>query len=511
MVLGDVNIRIHHGGEFILKDCNRYYEGGKVDFIYNVSLDTLCVDGCREMVEKKFGYKDCKLYWHNGGDSLNSCQLMWNLDSINDMIDSEEDDSDADYSGNESDKDEEFNEIVEKKKLISKSKKNPKVDENQAREDDFNAQLSTKNKAPKIKKEVDLSKNADWESDHDSDSFRMPSKQSSDSSDYEEESSKSVTKTKGSVYITFNPKTPMKYIEFQPGLLFFSVTVLKHAIIDYAVEHKRDIWFAKNDLQRVQAKCKETCSWYLYASKIDVDGTFQVKSYNKDHSCILVNKHSFVRSDWIARKFGSQMRSNPKWKLREIQQHINEVHGLLLSKNQCWLAKKIAMSEIEGEIAKQYKRLYDYGDNGFGYTLMTDQQKGLKNAIDNLLPRAEHRTEPRYWSRAFFDTMTACDMVDNNLSECFNSWIFEARYKPIIELLDDIRLKLMERLHIKRDLMLNTDSRICPQIIKKLKFSIEATKFCKSTWTGADECEVRDIDGGQWVVNMTRKTCSCRR
>ncbi|KAK1356613.1 hypothetical protein POM88_049869 [Heracleum sosnowskyi] len=51
---------------------------------------------------------------------------------------------------------------------------------------------------------------------------------------------------------------------------------------------------------------------------------------------------------------------------------------------------------------------------------MTDQQKGLKNAIDNLLPRAEHRT-------------------------------------------------------------------------------------------GADECEVRDIDGGQWVVNMTRKTCSCRR
>ncbi|KAK1389505.1 hypothetical protein POM88_017683 [Heracleum sosnowskyi] len=116
----------------------------------------------------------------------------------------------------------------------------------------------------------------------------------------------------------------MKYIEFQHDLLFFSVTVLKHAIIDYAVEHKRDIWFSKNDLQRVQAKCKETCSWYLYASKIDVDGTFQVKSYNKDHSCILVNKHSFVRSDWIARKFGSQMRSNPKWKLREIQQHINE-------------------------------------------------------------------------------------------------------------------------------------------------------------------------------------------
>lgn len=37
------------------------------------------------------------------------------------------------------------------------------------------------------------------------------------------------------------------------------------------------------------------------------------------------------------------------------------MHSLVTSKNQCWLAKKIALSEIEGEIAKQYKRLYDYG------------------------------------------------------------------------------------------------------------------------------------------------------
>ena len=37
------------------------------------------------------------------------------------------------------------------------------------------------------------------------------------------------------------------------------------------------------------------------------------------------------------------------------------MHGLLISKNQCWLAKRLALSEIEGEIAKQYKRLYDYG------------------------------------------------------------------------------------------------------------------------------------------------------
>lgn len=31
------------------------------------------------------------------------------------------------------------------------------------------------------------------------------------------------------------------------------------------------------------------------------------------------------------------------------------------------------------------------------------------------------KTKPRYWSRSFFDTLTLCGMVDNNLFECFNS------------------------------------------------------------------------------------------
>lgn len=102
-------------------------------------------------------------------------------------------------------------------------------------------------------------------------------------------------------------------------------------------------------------------------------------------------------------------------------------------------------------------------------------------------------------------------MVDNNISKCFNSWIVEASYKSILKLLDDIILKVMKRLYPKRYFMANVKSRICPQIIKKLNYSIEATKFCKSILIGAGECEVRDIDGGQWDVDITKRTCSCRR
>ena len=39
--------------------------------------------------------------------------------------------------------------------------------------------------------------------------------------------------------------------------------------------------------------------------------------------------------------------------------------------------------------------------------------------------------------------------MDNNSTESFNAWILEARYKPIIGMLEDIRVKIMERLAAK--------------------------------------------------------------
>ncbi|KAK1365099.1 hypothetical protein POM88_040660 [Heracleum sosnowskyi] len=155
------------------------------------------------------------------------------------------------------------------------------------------------------KKSTELTSNGedkrDFENDYESDSFNVVELESTYSSDLEVESAqtkkpKKVTRSI-KMHTTFNPKTPMKNINFEPGLLFTSVQVLKNAIIDYAVEQKREIWYSKNDLQRVQARCRDNCPWYLFASRVDTDGAFQVKTYNINHNCVMVNKHKFVRSD----------------------------------------------------------------------------------------------------------------------------------------------------------------------------------------------------------------------
>ena len=55
-------------------------------------------------------------------------------------------------------------------------------------------------------------------------------------------------------------------------------------------------------------------------------------------------------------------------------------------------------------------------------------------------------THPQHWSRAWFKLGSNCDTVDNNLCESFNKWIVEARYFPIITMLETIRRKVMVRI-----------------------------------------------------------------
>ena len=87
-----------------------------------------------------------------------------------------------------------------------------------------------------------------------------------------------------------------------------------------------------------------------------------------------------------------------------------------------------------------------------------------KDAYQHLMDR-----QPKSWSRAFFVTDRACDAVENGISECFNSLIVDARKKPIINMLEDIRVYIMERQKRMRDKHVTWSDEICPNIRKKVE------------------------------------------
>ncbi|CAI9299761.1 unnamed protein product [Lactuca saligna] len=160
---------------------------------------------------------------------------------------------------------------------------------------------------------------------------------------------------------------------------------------------------------------------------------------------------------------------------------------------------------------------------GNGFSLMSDQHKGLIEAVKELLPYVEHRQcarhicqnlqkrftgaiyhtlfwraskaitehafkvlmkeietlnpyahhylmekDPKTWSRAFFQTGRCCDAVENGFSESFNAIIVDARKKPIITMLEEIRLYMMDIIYNMKLKGQQWRNHICPEIRDKV-------------------------------------------
>ena len=204
-----------------------------------------------------------------------------------------------------------------------------------------------------------------------------------------------------------------------------------------------------------------------------------------------------------------------------------------------------------------------FGD-GDGWVFISDQQKGLINAVNKWAPKVEHRmcarhiyanwrkkftnkkyqklfwrcaksssmnlfnynmnklraetphgadailrTDPEHWSRAWFKIGSFCDSVDNNMCECFNHWILKARFLPIISMLEGIRRQVMVRIHENRNKAERWTSLICPNTYKKLMTYVTASGFCHAISNGNNCYEVTYWDH-RFTVNLDERTCSYR-
>nr|GMC79865.1 uncharacterized protein LOC109176417 [Ipomoea batatas] len=70
--------------------------------------------------------------------------------------------------------------------------------------------------------------------------------------------------------------------------------------------------------------------------------------------------------------------------------------------------------------------------------------------MDNTTKTDLERYPPRLWRKAFFRITIKCDIVDNNFCEAFNVTFVKARVKPIIPMLEGIRVGLIKMIAKKK-------------------------------------------------------------
>ncbi|WVY89937.1 hypothetical protein V8G54_035451 [Vigna mungo] len=119
---------------------------------------------------------------------------------------------------------------------------------------------------------------------------------------------------------------------------------------------------------------------------------------------------------------------------------------------------------------------------------------------------------PRHWSRSRFTERAKCDTLVNNMSEGFNNVLLSTKSKPIITLLEEIRLYLMQRWAKNRSSILSFTGSICAKILSRFRKESQLTKHWIPSWSGNKLFEVRHMynNGDKFVVNIDDSLCTCR-
>nr|XP_009761145.1 PREDICTED: uncharacterized protein LOC104213347 [Nicotiana sylvestris] len=146
--------------------------------------------------------------------------------------------------------------------------------------------------------------------------------------------------------------------------------------------------------------------------------------------------------------------------------------------------------------------------DGEGITFMSDMQKGLTEVVRTVLPKAHHRfcvkhieanwcksfnigehKKPLWWcawytyEEEFKDQLKKLGELKKEAVE----WILDSRFKPIIKMLEDIRLKVMNMIRVHEDEVKTWAIDFNPKSMQLYNEYIQIGQCCKVNANGDNE------------------------
>ncbi|OIT22616.1 hypothetical protein A4A49_52984 [Nicotiana attenuata] len=100
-------------------------------------------------------------------------------------------------------------------------------------------------------------------------------------------------------------------------------------------------------------------------------------------------------------------------------------------------------------------------------------------------------------------------MVDNNFTESFNSWILEARHKPIVKMLEDIRVKVMNQLKDRAEEVNSWRGEYSPYAMELYNDYRDMASKCKENFNGERGFEISEGEDRHTVI-LEQQRCTCR-
>lgn len=127
----------------------------------------------------------------------------------------------------------------------------------------------------------------------------------------------------------------------------------------------------------------------------------------------------------------------------DLQGLMNVVQNLIPSAEQRNCARHIYTNWTKLHKGEELKSLFLRAVRSTNQESFFEVMQEMK-AIDEPACDDFMRKEIQNFCKAFISTFPKSDTIDNNIRECFNNWINDARKIHCIDMLEEIRVKLME-------------------------------------------------------------------
>nr|GEU91491.1 pentatricopeptide repeat-containing protein [Tanacetum cinerariifolium] len=309
------------------------------------------------------------------------------------------------------------------------------------------------------------------------------------------------------------------------------------------------------------------CPFRCYGKMMVTKSSFQVISLNEENTCVRNFKYgNLVNYKWIGKHFGHKIRQNPEIKLHEIADLVMKKYKCIVSPSQCRNAKKFALNHGETTTEEHYAMITSYGcrpvialDGCFlkkpnvgkiltavgrdgnnhicpiawavvnvenkdnwswflellgedidmpirnGLTLILDQHKAMKD----VMPLAEHKQCVKHIYEGFRKQYSGVQF-----RKLF--WATsKARGKPLITMLESMRVIMMERLNTMRQIFEKWNGDIYPNIQKRLELNKDKHSYSTKKQTakrGRPKKNVANIEsGGDATIHMDESSSQVRQ
>ncbi|XP_061360311.1 uncharacterized protein LOC133304316 [Gastrolobium bilobum] len=409
------------------------------------------------------------------------------------------------------------------------------------------------------------------------------------------------------------------HVHLELGMEFVSLQHFKNVVKDYNISLGRQFKWVKSDKVRARAKCSnEECDWMNFLCLEQQNGRFPSKTFNDSHTCCRLFRNKRASGDWVANKLEKRLMTQSNMTRVEAYEHMKEEYKVhvylkkvtkalhkakarierfkagcrpLFGLDECFLkgyyggqllsavgedANKsfyvIAYAVVDSETKENWKWFLtllqeDIGNHSvFGWNFISDQQKGLIPALQEVMPSAHHHfcvqyvwknfikhwkdkairgivwecsrcntvsqfqksmarlkgmneaawkyldnLDPSSWVKAYFSHWPKYDNITNNMAKIWNAKIVGYWSKPIITLLEELRCYIMRRMAAHQRVLGTIWGKIAPVQQKKLDQIKVLSNSWTPTWTGNLQQDMYEVSGrGERVgVNLTTHTCAC--